>query len=292
MDLLYKIAKKLRSEHNFNGYIHLKGIPGASMETIRKAGLYADRMSVNIELPSSGSLKLLAPQKSRNDIIQPMLKIGNEYSALLEDRKKYKSTPMFLPAGHTTQMIIGASPESDYQIINLMENLYDKFRLKRVYYSAYIPVNNDNLLPAVTEPPLNREHRLYQADWLLRFYKFKAHEILDEEQPYLDEKIDPKAGWAIRHMEFFPVEINTAEYEVLLRVPGIGVKSARRIITARRHNSVDFDNLRKMGIVLKRAKYFITCRGRVFEKFKTNPEELRQRLLPETKSQSLQLLLF
>ncbi len=292
MTHLMLVARKLREEHGFGGYIHIKGIPGAMEKTIYTTGLYADRMSVNIELPGSKSLRLLAPQKRRKDIIDPMSMIGNEYKTIKRDRNRYRKVPNFLPAGHTTQMIVGASSESDYQIINLMENLYTRFSLTRVYYSAYIPVNKDKQLPDISGPPMKREHRLYQADWLLRFYKYKASEILDEGNPFLDEDLDPKASWALRHPEFFPVEINRDDYEKILRIPGVGVKSALRIIRARRHTSLDFFHLKKMGIVLKRAKYFITCKGKSFERGMPEGKTLRSYLVSGKIMRSLQLPLF
>ena len=256
------VLKRLRNQCRFGGYVHVKAIPGASQELIRQLGLYADRMSVNIELPSQQSLKLLAPQKSKEKILSPMSLIRDGIQENERALSTYRHAPQFVPAGQSTQMIIGATPESDRQILRLTEGLYKKYSLKRVFYSAYMPVVNSRNLPALgTPPPLLREHRLYQADWLLRFYGFSASEILDEEAPNFDPLLDPKCCWAVRHMELFPVEVNRAPYEMLLRVPGIGVKSAQRIRAARRHTTLDAEALKKLGVVLKRARFFLTCRG-------------------------------
>ncbi len=262
-ELMIQTIKKLRKEYRFNGYIHAKGIPGADARLIEELGRYADRMSVNIELPSNDSLRKLAPQKSKERILGSMRQITQGIQQNSTEIVKYKAVPKFVPAGQSTQMIIGASGESDRQILKLSEGLYDKFKLKRVFFSAYMPVVNDRNLPSVdTPPPLLREHRLYQADWLLRFYQFKADEILDDENPNFNPLLDPKCNWAIHHMEQFPVEVNRAPYEMLLRVPGIGVKSALRIVKARRYAILDLDALKKLGIVLKRARFFITCNGK------------------------------
>lgn len=262
-ELMIQTIKKLRNEYRFNGYIHAKGIPGADARLIEELGRYADRMSVNIELPSNDSLRKLAPQKSKERILGSMRQITQGIQQNSTEIVKYKAVPKFVPAGQSTQMIIGASGESDRQILKLSEGLYDKFKLKRVFFSAYMPVVNDRNLPSVdTPPPLLREHRLYQADWLLRFYQFKADEILDDENPNFNPLLDPKCNWAIHHMEQFPVEVNRAPYEMLLRVPGIGVKSALRIVKARRYAILDLDALKKLGIVLKRARFFITCNGK------------------------------
>lgn len=247
MEQLIQIARSLRQQHNYHGYIHLKVIPGASDDLIRQAGHYADRLSTNIELPSEQSLKLLAPDKNYTSITHSMDVVAAHRPV----------------AGQSTQLIVGASPEPDLHIISLAEQLYQKKQLKRVYYSGYVPVNNDSRLPAlITKTPLLREHRLYQADWLLRFYHFSAQEILSPEQPNLDEAVDPKTGWALRHPEFFPVEINRAPYEELLRIPGVGVLSARRILASRRFRSLDYLSLKRIGVVLKRAKHFILCNGK------------------------------
>lgn len=284
MEKLLEIVKKLRKVYNFNGYIHLKGIPSADEELIRRAGEYADRMSFNIELPSEKSLKLLAPQKSKQAILLPMSNMAEEY----REAKRIRSN-RFLPAGQTTQMIVGASPETDGQIIRLSQSLYKKFSLKRVYYSSYVPTNYSNTnLPALPVGLL-REHRLYQADWLLRFYGFTANEILDENEN-LSEDYDPKCGWAIRHPEFFPVEINSAPPEILLRVPGIGFKSAYKIVQARRYGKLDFVSLAKMRVVLKRARNFITCSGKFLGT--DNPEQIKNILLIENQSEPQQLSLF
>jgi putative DNA modification/repair radical SAM protein len=289
MELMLRVVKALRKDHGFNGYIHLKAIPGASEAVLAEAGLYADRMSVNMELPSEESLKQLAPQKERKAILQPMALMGGWSHQYAEDRKNLPAVttvPRFLPAGQTTQMIIGASAETDRQIISLTGALYRKFELKRVYYSAYVPVNQDLPLPVPLSaqpavPPLLREHRLYQADWLMRFYQFEAEEILEDTAPFLDSVLDPKAAWAARHPEFFPLEVNRASYQELLRVPGIGVNGALRIIRARRTASLDFPHLKRMGIVLKRARHFILCRGRSYQHIEVGGAFLRERLLRE-----------
>lgn len=292
MERLLKTVRLLREEYKFNGYIHLKAIPGADLKLIREAGRYADRMSVNIELPSRKSLKLLAPQKKMDSIINPMKEIGNNIMENKEDRKKYKNTFNFVPAGQSTQLIVGASPESDFQILKLSEKLYEKYFLKRVYYSAYIPVSKDNNLPRLDKPPLMREHRLYQADWLLRFYGFKAVELLDKKNPDLDTRLDPKANWALNNLKFFPVEVNKADYEMLLRVPGIGIKSARRIVKARRTGSLDYYDLQKFGTVLKRARYFITCNGKYYGGIPFREDIIKERLLKGTDIGIKQLSLF
>ena len=279
MERMVRVAETLRTEEQFGGYIHLKIIPGSSSELVRKAGLYADRISVNIELPSQASLQRLAPQKHKEAILAPMALIGREIASSLVERKTSRHAPRFAPAGQSTQMIIGASPENDFQILRLSQGLYKKMQLKRVYYSAYMPVSDDNRLPVLAAPPLLREHRLYQADWLLRFYGFSAEEILSDDTPNLDESFDPKSAWALRHPEFFPVEINRADYGTLLRVPGIGVTSAKRIITARRFSAITPEGMKKIGVVMKRAKYFITCSGRSFEKTDRPAALLRQQLL-------------
>ena len=258
---ILEAIKILRYEYKFNGYIHVKAIPGASPELINAIGFLADRMSVNIELPSEKSLKLLAPQKTKESVFNPMRMISNTIKERKETALTLKRKTDFVPAGQSTQMIIGASGESDYTILRLTEGLYNKFSLKRVYFSAYVPVGNHPALPKDISPPLLREHRLYQADWLLRYYGFSADEIL-EENTSLDPLLDPKCNWALRHMEQFPIEINTASYEMLLRVPGIGVISARRIVQARKNAVLDFDDLKKLRVVLKRAAYFVTCKGK------------------------------
>jgi putative DNA modification/repair radical SAM protein len=296
MELLVQAIKKLRREQNFNGYIHLKVIPGASRDLIREAGLLVDRLSVNIELPSEAGLKLLAPEKKRDDILTPMSYIGAKIRSNAEERKHFKKALSFVPAGQSTQLIVGASPEPDFQILRLAEQLYQKVNLRRVYYSAYIPVNSNPLLPALTLPPLKREHRLYQADWLIRFYKFRAEEIVNSSQPVLDPDLDPKTSWALRNLDQFPVEINRASYETLLRVPGVGLKSAERLLTARKFTNLNFTELPKLGVVLKRARFFITCQGKFLEKF-DNESLIRERLLEVdsptvSKSGGIQLPLF
>jgi len=278
MERLLLTAHKLRQEKGFNGYIHLKAIPGASPELIRRAGIYADRMSVNIELPTEKSLRLLAPDKKKEDILGPMGDVAENISCNREERKRFKKAPAFVPAGQSTQLIVGATPESDLRIVRLAEGLYNRYRLKRVYYSAFVPVSDDPRLPGLENPPLLREHRLYQADWLIRHYHFASGEILDEEHPQLDEELDPKSGWAMRNPQFFPVEINRADYETLLRVPGLGVKSAKRIVFARRVHSLDFDDLKKIGVVLKRARYFITCRGRYYSGARVKEADIRRNI--------------
>lgn len=262
MELLIEAASKLRYEYKFNGYIHLKAIPGADSILIKKAGTLADRMSVNIELPSNDGLKLLAPQKNKDSILKPMSFIGSQIIHSKEEKALYKNAPNFVPAGQSTQLIVGATNDSDLKIIKLSENLYNKLNLKRVYYSAYVPVSNNSKLPSIAKPPLLREHRLYQADWLLRFYNFSADELLNENNPNFDINLDPKTDWAIKNIHLFPIEINTASNHMLLRVPGVGVRSVRRIMMARRHHSLTYEDLKKLGIVLKRAKYFITCGGK------------------------------
>ncbi len=286
MELLYLVVKKLRTEYDFGGYIHLKAIPGADIGLIKSAAKYADRMSVNIELPSEASLKLLAPQKKKEDILTQLSSLGEEYSLNLEEKSRFKKDK-FIPAGQSTQMIVGASPESDYQILNLSENMYKKMHLKRVYYSAYIPINQDKRLPEHVNPPLLREHRLYQADWLLRFYGFSVSEILNDSSPFLEKEYDPKVSWALRNLDFFPIDINRADYEMLLRIPGIGVRSALKIVQYRRQFRLNFENLKKMGVALKRAKYFITCSGRLMGTVPVETELMR--LLSENKHKQLKL---
>lgn len=264
MELIYRSIWLLRNKYRFNGYIHVKAIPGADAELIQRLGYLVDRMSVNLELPTAEGLRTLAPNKHRKNILTPMRQIQNGIHASKNELALYRNAPRFVGGGQATQMIIGATPESDFQIINVAQNLYDKFELKRVFYSAFVKVNEDKNLPALPGgPPLLREHRLYQADWLLRFYGFRAEELLDEKRPFFNVMLDPKEDWAVRHLEQFPVEINRASYEMLLRVPGIGVKSAQRILAARRTANLTFADLKKIGVVLKRAIYFITCSGRL-----------------------------
>ena len=286
-ELMIRALSILRREYRFNGYIHAKAIPGTSPELVEQLGMLADRLSVNIELPSNDSLKRLAPQKSKENILLPMSRIRDGIKENAHDLIRYKSAPRFVPGGQSTQMIIGATPENDRRILQLSEGLYHKYSLKRVFYSAYIPVVQDRNLPALdTAPPLLREHRLYQADWLLRFYGFTADELLSEKTPDLDPMLDPKCSWAVRHPEEFPVEVNRAPYEKLLRVPGIGVVSAKRIIRARRQAKLDHEGLKKLGVVLKRASYFITCNGKMQCRLHTDEPAvlagiLRDRGLPQ-----------
>mgnify|MGYP002570242455 CR=1 FL=1 len=261
-ELMIRALSILRSEYRFNGYIHDKAIPGTSPELVEQLGLLADRLSVNIELPSEAGLKLLAPNKTKQAILRPMTQIRDRAKQSKQELVKYKHAPRFAPAGQSTQLIVGATKESDLHILNLTQALYDSYRLKRVFYSAYVPVVENTLLPALdTKPPLLREHRLYQADWLLRFYQFKADEILDQDNQSFNPYLDPKCNWAVQHYGLFPVDVNRAPFEMLLRVPGIGPKSARRIRDARRLSALGLDELKRMGVVLKRAQYFITCRG-------------------------------
>lgn len=260
MERLVRVAKDLRTVHRFNGYIHLKGIPGASRELVDEAGLYADRMSVNIEIPNEGSLKFLAPEKSHESVYRPMRYIQQGALESIEERKRHRHAPRFVPAGQSTQMIVGAAGETDRDILSLSAALYGRPTMRRVYYSGYVPVNTyDPRLPVPKRPPLVRENRLYQADWLMRFYQFRAEEIVDEAHPDLDLEIDPKLAWALRHPEQFPVDVNRADYEQILRVPGIGVKSARMIVCSRRFGRLTGYDLKKMGCVMKRAQYFVTC---------------------------------
>ncbi len=262
MERLVRIAKKLRTEHQFNGYIHLKTIPGASDELVREAGLYADRLSVNIELPTEQSLKQLAPEKNTADIVKPMSFIRKSIEENRNEVQLYRHAPQFVPAGQSTQMIIGATPETDWQIMQQADGLYKNFHLKRVYYSAYVPVLQDQRLPALQSlPPTQRENRLYQTDWLLRFYGFSIQELLNEGFPHLETEIDPKLSWALRNLHLFPVDINQADYEMILRIPGLGVKSAKKIVAGRKFQYLSLEHLRKFGVALNRATYFLVCVG-------------------------------
>lgn len=293
MERLVLIAKKLRTEHNFHGYIHLKTIPGASDELIKEAGLYADRLSVNVEMPTEQSLKLLAPDKKREDMLRPMRFLKDA----IQEHKLTKKAPLFAPAGQSTQMVIGATPETDLEILFMANAFYQKMQLKRVYYSGYVPISNDNRLPAIGTPvPMIRENRLYQADWLMRFYGFKVNEIVTPENPLLDIDIDPKLSWALRNPGQFPVDINAAPHRLILRVPGIGVQSAAKICQARKFNRLNFDHLKKIGVSLERAKFFIVC-DKEFERADLQPYQLKQRILAMTTSKyapalSLQLKMF
>jgi len=295
MERLVRVAQDLRTVHRFNGYIHLKSIPGASQELVNRAGLYADRMSVNIEIPNEQSLKYLAPEKNFKSVYEPMGYIRRGVLENKEDRKRMRHVPRFVPAGQSTQMIVGASPDHDRDILKLSSALYSTPTMRRVYYSGYIHVNSyDTRLPALKQPPLVRENRLYQADWLMRFYQFSADEIADDSHPDLELEIDPKLSWALRHPERFPVDVNKADYEMILRIPGVGVKSAALIINARRFRRLNSDHLKKIGVVMKRAKYFITC-GELTEQCvaDVSPEYVRRQLLAPSRtareSDSLQL---
>lgn len=280
MELLYQTLYLLRTKYHFEGYIHVKAIPGASPVLIEKTGYLADRMSVNLELPTAEGLRKLAPHKSRRTILAPMRQIQTMRQENQYDLTVYRQSSRFVPAGQSTQMIIGATLENDLQIISVAESLYQKFQIKRVFYSAFVQVNEDAALPALPGgPPLLREHRLYQADWLMRFYGFEASELLSEKRPNFNIFLDPKSDWAIGHLEQFPVEVTTADYHTLLRVPGIGVKSAKRIVKARRYGTLSFDGLKKMGVVLKRAVYFITCGGRMYYPVRMEEDAIVRNLL-------------
>ena len=282
MDLIYQTLAKLRHVHHFNGYIHVKAIPGADPLLIEKAGYLADRMSINLELPTADSLKKLAPYKSRTTILKPMRQIQTGITENKDEVALYRSAPRFVPAGQSTQMIIGATQENDYQIMRVAESLYQNFGLKRVFYSAFVNVNHDSNLPVLPGgPPLLREHRLYQADWLLRYYDLTVDELLSESRPDFNIYLDPKCDWALRHLECFPVEINRADYRNLLRVPGIGAKSASRIVKARRSGKLTFSDLKKIGVVLKRALYFITCSGQMMYHTKLEEDYICRNLLAD-----------
>lgn len=278
MELLVKTLKLLRQTYKFNGYIHVKAIPGADDSLINEAGLYADRMSVNIELPSSNSLKLLAPQKKKENIIKPMRFINNKIHEHKDLNKSLKTSPLFIPGGQSTQLIVGATPESDLKIMKLSETLYNTLNLKRVYYSGYVPVNSSPNLPNIQSPPIMREHRLYQGDWLIRLYGFKSHELLNDNNPNFNIKLDPKTDWAINNINLFPIEINSASYDTLIRIPGIGFKSAKRIVLTRKVQLLSFDNLKKLGVVIKRAQYFITCKGKYYGNTLFDPNSIKNKL--------------
>ena len=280
MEMIWQVVYKLRNVYHFRGYIHVKGIPGADPVLIQKTGYLADRMSVNLELPTADGLKKLAPNKHRKNILTPMRQIQQGIRQGRNEVAIYRHAPDFVPAGQSTQMIVGATPESDYQIMAVAQGLYDNFELKRVFYSAYVSINEDKELPALhTGTPLLREHRLYQADWLMRFYQFRAEELLNEKRPNFNILLDPKCDWALQHLEQFPVEINRADYHTLLRVPGIGVNSARRICGARKTARLGFEDLKKMGVVLKRALYFITCSGKMMYPTKLEEDYITRNLL-------------
>lgn len=286
MERLVLIAKKLRTEHRFNGYIHLKAIPGASPELLKQAGLYADRLSVNIEMPTEQGLKLLAPDKKRDDMIHPMKYLEGAIKENRDEKKLFKKTPLFAPAGQSTQMVVGATTqETDLHVLYTADHFYNKMSMKRVYYSGYVPISNDNRLPQIGTPvPVIRENRLYQADWLMRFYGFKVNEIISPADPLLDLEIDPKLSWALRNMHLFPVDINTAELDMIKRIPGIGVSSALKIVSARRFSRLTWDQLRKFGLALNRAKYFITCKSDAFDMKDHEPGRIRQFILSESNS--------
>lgn len=280
MELIYETVLRLRTVYHFHGYIHVKAIPGADPQLIQQTGFLVDRMSCNLELPTAEGLRSLAPNKPRRQLLKPMRQIQQQITVSKHELALYRYAQPFVPAGQSTQMIIGATGESDYQIMSVSEALYGRFKMKRVFYSAYVGVNEDSRLPAVgTLPPLLREHRLYQADWLIRFYGFKAAELLSKRQPNFNLLLDPKCDWAVRHLEAFPVEVMTADYYQLLRVPGLGVNSARRICRARRYGGLRFEDLKKMGVVLKRAMYFITCQGRVYMPFRMDERFITTNLL-------------
>lgn len=298
MERLLKVVKKLRTEERFNGYIHLKTIPGASEELIREAGLYADRMSINLEMPTETGLKLLAPEKSHEDVKRPLALVQNQILQFKDEKKLIKSTPKFVPAGQSTQMVIGATPETDKDIMHTADAFYKNFSLKRVYYSGYIPISNDNRLPIIgSQPPLIRENRLYQTDWLMRFYGFHVNELLNDANPHLDVDIDPKLSWALRNLQFFPIDINVAAYKMILRVPGIGVSSAKKIVQARKFGKLRIDQLRKIGVAYNRARHFIKCADTPYQLKDYQGTQIKSFILAESQSKYLkndvqQLILF
>ena len=278
---MIEALRLLRTEYHFNGYIHAKAIPGADPALTHRLGLLADRLSVNIELPSESSLQLLAPDKTKTSILTPMAQIRDGAEQSKQELKLYRHAPRFAPAGQSTQMIVGATPETDRHILTLTQGLYRKYQLRRVFFSAYIPVSDHKNLPAPVgfKPPLLREHRLYQADWLLRFYGFTAEELLDHEEEQLDPLLAPKSQWALRHPEFFPVELNRADYEAILRVPGIGVRGAKRIVVARRVGPITFEGLKRLGVVMKRCQYFVTCSGKMLPGLRCSPQSVYRQLV-------------
>ena len=285
MERLIAVAKKLRQEENFNGYIHLKSIPGASDELMYEAGLYADRLSVNIEIPTISGLKLLAPDKNHADFIKPMLKVKNEIIRYKEEKKVIRNTAKYAPAGQSTQMIIGATGESDKDIMYSATHFYKNYNMKRVYYSGYVPISTDSRLPALgSEVPMLRENRLYQTDWLLRFYGFSVNEILDAEHPNLDMDIDPKLMWALRNLNYFPVDINKADKSMLARIPGIGMGSVQKILSGRKFKNLNWDNLKKMGVALNRAKYFIICNSSDWERRDLDASNIKSMILQNSNS--------
>lgn len=291
MERLVAVAKKLRLEENFNGYIHLKSIPGASDELMREAGLYADRLSVNIEIPTKKGLKLLAPDKNREDFIKPMIKVKNEIIQYKNEKKLIKSTPKYAPGGQSTQMIVGASGENDMQIMYTSNYFYKNFNLKRVYYSGYVPISYDTRLPQIGTPvPMLRENRLYQTDWLLRFYGFNIEEILNEQHQHLDLDIDPKLGWALRNMHEFPVDVNKADKHMLARIPGLGMKSVYKILKARRYRQLNWEHLKAIGVSLNRAQYFLVCASNKFESRDLTAEKIKGLILQNSKSKYTDML--
>jgi putative DNA modification/repair radical SAM protein len=298
MERLLRVVKKLRLEENYNGYIHLKTIPGASDELIKEAGLYADRMSINLEMPTESGLKLLAPEKSHQEVIKPLDFVNNQMIQFKNEKKLIKSVPKFVPAGQSTQMVIGATPETDKEIMHTAAAFYKNFSLRRVYYSGYIPISNDNRMPILgTQPPLLRENRLYQTDWLMRFYGFNVHELLNDAHPHLDIDIDPKLSWALRNLQHFPICINTAPYRMILRIPGIGVSSAQKVIQARKFGKLHIYQLKNIGIAYSKAKYFIRCADSPFQLKDYQATQLKAFILAESKSKYIktdihQLLLF
>lgn len=298
MERLLLVVKKLRLEQNYNGYIHLKTIPGASDELIKEAGLYADRMSINLEMPTEAGLKLLAPEKNHEEVIKPLAFVQQQISQFTADKKLIKHIPKFVPAGQSTQMVIGATPESDKDIMYTANTFYKNFSLKRVYYSGYVPISNDTRMPILgTQPPLLRENRLYQTDWLMRFYGFKVQEILNDANPNLDIDIDPKLSWAIRNMQHFPVDINTADYKMILRIPGIGVMSAKKIVQARKFGKLRIDQLKKIGVAYNRAKHFIVCLDSPYQLKDYQGTQIKAFILAESQSKYLktdsnQMILF
>ncbi|AZI25021.1 MULTISPECIES: putative DNA modification/repair radical SAM protein [Pedobacter] len=298
MERLLLVCKKLRLEQNYNGYIHLKTIPGASDELIKEAGLYADRMSINLEMPTEAGLKLLAPEKNHADVIKPLDFVQKNIAQFSADKKLIKHVPKFVPAGQSTQMVIGATPESDKDIMYTANAFYKNFSLKRVYYSGYVPISDDTRMPVLgTQPPLLRENRLYQTDWLMRFYGFKVQEILNDANPNLDIDIDPKLSWAIRNMQHFPVDINKADYKMILRIPGIGVMSAQKIVQARKFGKLRIDQLKKIGVAYNRAKHFITCVDSPYQLKDYQGTQIKAFILAESQSKYLktdsnQLILF
>lgn len=298
MERLVAVAKKLREEENFNGYIHLKSIPGASDELMYEAGLYADRLSVNIEVPTISGLKLLAPDKKHEDFTRPMEKVKNEIVRYTSERKIIKNTPKYAPAGQSTQMIVGASGESDKDIMYSATYYYKKYHMKRVYYSGYVPVTQDSRLPSIgSEVPMLRENRLYQTDWLLRFYGFSIGEILNKQHPNLDMDVDPKLSWALRNLHYFPVDVNTADKRLLARIPGIGMQSVSKIIKARKFRKLNWDHLKKIGVALNRAQYFMVCESRDWERRDLDADKIKGMILQNSKGKfrnqySTQLSLF